>query len=377
MYVVKSNMSSTIDLSLTNLYSDEFPAVCGTCIGSDKHVKMMKQVNGAECKLCTRPFTVFMWKPSIQVKKHTKTIICLTCAKARNCCQSCMLDITYGIPLDVRDAALKMAGISGISSGGDPLLTTKNREVKAIMADKLEDKFKQGNGYEEDNNGEKARDILSKLASKLNETNPKFISKSISANSKKGLVDIKNVDISKVISKLPFGGVITPAPTDDTITSFFIFGLTDELPQYLITEYFNKFGKVKNMTILHQAKCGYITFINRLSAEAFAQEVSENGHNMNKSTPGIFILDGKYPLRASWGRQKPLGETKQEHNKLSLVVNKVLRQLAEKDKNYEKLQKQNTATKKESRGKQTQPQPKQKKKEVNSGYKSLGADFEL
>lgn len=149
--------------------SDEFPAICDSCCGPDKHIKMMRQANGEECKVCTRPFTVFRWNPNNGTNKSKKTIICMTCARARNCCQSCMLDITYGIPLEIRDTALKMVGLEHalqIKSSN----TSQNREVKAIMADKQEAKYNnEDNDVNKSNDrSEMARDILLKLSEKLN-----------------------------------------------------------------------------------------------------------------------------------------------------------------------------------------------------------------
>jgi hypothetical protein len=86
---------------------------------------MSKQPLGAECKVCTRPFTVrpvflpspphpkliylrtqvFKWLPG-QGMRYKKTEICQVCATAKHVCQTCLLDLQFGLPTQVRDTVL-------------------------------------------------------------------------------------------------------------------------------------------------------------------------------------------------------------------------------------------------------------------------------
>jgi len=40
--------------------------------------------------------------------RFKKTEVCQTCAKLKNVCQTCLLDLEYGLPIQVRDNALKI-----------------------------------------------------------------------------------------------------------------------------------------------------------------------------------------------------------------------------------------------------------------------------
>ena len=88
---------------------DEFPMVCESCLGDNPYVRMMKETYGAACKVCQRPYTVFRWKPGRKAKSK-RTEICQTCARMKNICQTCLLDLQYGLPVEVRDAFLSGDG---------------------------------------------------------------------------------------------------------------------------------------------------------------------------------------------------------------------------------------------------------------------------
>lgn len=328
--------------------------LCSECLGDNDKIRMVRQENGDECKLCTRPYTVFRWNSGGKgANQLNKTIICKSCATARNCCQSCMLDIFYRIPLHLRDAALKMAGISNQYESGEQ---SKNREVKAIMAEKTEAKQKKQAEDGEEDCGEKAKEILGQLAEKLGKT-----SKSVSSSR---APTVKNSggakEFNKIVSKLPFGGLLN-APEDITCKSFFIFGFDPTIPQYTISEYFGKYGQLAATKIVHQARCGFVTFATRSVAEKCALSIQQDRLNgKNPNIAGLVILDSVFPLRVTWGHPKPLGASNDDYGKLALVTTKVMKQLADKSKN---------SGKKSSLGKSS-PAPKQ------STYKAAG-DVEL
>lgn len=83
----------------------EFPMLCETCLGDNPFIRMMKETCGKECKICARPFTLFRWKPGAKAR-YKQTIICQSCAKIKNVCQTCLFDLQYGLPVQVRDQVL-------------------------------------------------------------------------------------------------------------------------------------------------------------------------------------------------------------------------------------------------------------------------------
>ncbi|XP_061358548.1 zinc finger CCCH domain-containing protein 4-like isoform X2 [Gastrolobium bilobum] len=85
----------------------DFPIICESCLGDSPYVRMTKADYDKECKICTRPFTVFRWRPGRDAR-YKKTEICQTCSKLKNVCQVCLLDLEYGLPVQVRDTALSI-----------------------------------------------------------------------------------------------------------------------------------------------------------------------------------------------------------------------------------------------------------------------------
>ena len=58
--------------------ASDFPQLCESCLGSSPYVKMQRIPMGGTCKICTRNFELFKWRPGRgeSYKRTEVTIIC-------------------------------------------------------------------------------------------------------------------------------------------------------------------------------------------------------------------------------------------------------------------------------------------------------------
>ncbi len=108
-------------------------------------------------QICTRPFTVFRWNPGAG-SRFKKTEICTTCAKVKNVCQTCILDLQYGLPVQMRDAALNIKSTGPTSD--------KNREYYAENMDKQLEGATSLVGASSSPAGRAGQELLKKMARK-------------------------------------------------------------------------------------------------------------------------------------------------------------------------------------------------------------------
>ena len=92
-------------MSILPWEQNDFPIVCNNCLGKNQYIRFLKSNYNSECKICNRPFTVFSFKNSND--KFKKTEICSLCSKIKNVCQFCLLDLQFGLPIEIRDKYLK------------------------------------------------------------------------------------------------------------------------------------------------------------------------------------------------------------------------------------------------------------------------------
>eukprot|EP00479_Gromia_sphaerica_P014349 TRINITY_DN8480_c0_g1_i1.p2 TRINITY_DN8480_c0_g1~~TRINITY_DN8480_c0_g1_i1.p2 ORF type:complete len:172 (-),score=9.67 TRINITY_DN8480_c0_g1_i1:691-1206(-) len=82
----------------------------------------------------TALFTVFRWRPGAKAR-FKKTEICQTCSKMKNVCQTCILDLAYGLPVQVRDTGLEEH---------DKLIVPKSTTNRDYLSEQFEKRVAEG-----------------------------------------------------------------------------------------------------------------------------------------------------------------------------------------------------------------------------------------
>ncbi|KAK1765097.1 Pre-mRNA-splicing factor slt-11 [Phialemonium atrogriseum] len=315
------------DLNRSGWESTDFPSVCENCLPENPYVKMLKEDYGAECKLCTRPFTVFSWAGDRANRRKKRTNICLTCARLKNACQCCIMDLQFGLPIVIRDKALELVA-PGPSSEINREYFAQNNE-RAIEEGRA--------GVEEyDKADDKARELLRKLANSkpyfrkgraVEEDGANPASASPSGGSAlggnpavgagiggPGPIRSRDSRAAAAVGARPGGGRKGPPiasqpppgpkdwmpPADRNVMSLFVTGIEDDLPEFKIRDFFKVHGKIRSLVVSHMSHCAFVNYDTREAAERASLEYK-----------GRAVIAG-CPLRVRWGQPKAIGTMDRE-----------------------------------------------------------------
>lgn len=251
-----------------------------------------------------------------------------------------MLDLSFGLPIVVRDAALKM-----VAPGPESSI---NRE---FYAQNHEKEIEEGRGAieEYEKTDDKARELLRRLANSQpyyrkprriegSSADTETVEEGESSQSQSqtqsqthsrygnGPGPIRTSD-SRAGNRLPgrggaggrggrgggrggrpFPGTaqLPPSeqdirpPSDQNVTSLFVTGVEDDLPEHSLRLFFTEFGQLRSLVCSHRSHCAFINYVNRADAEAAAAKCQ-----------GKAIIQG-CPLRVRWGKPKPLDNMDRE-----------------------------------------------------------------
>ncbi|CAF3537151.1 unnamed protein product [Rotaria sp. Silwood1] len=290
-----------------NWEDSEFPILCQTCLGDNPYIRMMKERYGQECKICNRPFTIFRWCPGARMR-FKKTEICQTCSKVKNVCQTCLLDLEFGLPVQVRDEALQIT--DNIPKGQvNKEYFTQNAEVQLSLEQTPQP-------YGQLAKAQPPSDVLMKLARSApyyKRNQPHICSFYVKGECKRGeecpYRHEKPTDPDDPLSNQNirdrFYGVNDPVadkllsrykelpqletPEDKTVTTLYIGNVVD-MDEQQLRDHFYQYGEIRSVTVVPKQSCAFVQFTQRDAAERAAKE------SFNK-----LVIDDKR-LTVKWGK---------------------------------------------------------------------------
>ncbi|XP_068668352.1 zinc finger CCCH domain-containing protein 40-like [Aristolochia californica] len=302
----------------------DFPIICESCLGDNPYVRMTKADYDKECKICTRPFTVFRWRPGRDAR-FKKTEVCQTCSKLKNVCQVCLLDLEYGLPVQVRDTALAITSHDSIPK------SDVNREYFAEEHDR---RARAGLDYESSYGKARPNDTILKLQ----RTSPYYkrnrahvcsfyvrgectrgaecpyrhempITGELSQqNIKDRYYGVNDPVALKLLSKAGEMPSLAP-PEDESIKTLYVGGLDARITEQDLRDRFYAHGEIESIRLVPQRACAFVTYTTREGAEKAAEELS------NK-----LVING-LRLKLMWGRpQAPKPETENQDNMAGSVA---------------------------------------------------------
>ncbi|KAK6919854.1 RNA recognition motif domain [Dillenia turbinata] len=278
----------------------DFPIICESCLGDNPYVRMTKADYDKECKICTRPFTVFRWRPGRDAR-FKKTEVCQTCSKLKNVCQVCLLDLEYGLPVQVRDTALSINSNDAIPK------SDVNREYFAEEHDRRVRpndtilKLQRTTPYYKRNRahvcsfyvrGECTRGAECPYRHEMPVTGE--LSQQNIKDRYYGVNDPVALKLLNKAGEMPS----LETPEDESIKTLYVGGLDARVTEQDLRDYFYAHGEIESIRMVLQRACAFVTYTTREGAEKAAEELS------NK-----LVIKG-LRLKLMWGRpQAPKSET--------------------------------------------------------------------
>lgn len=228
-----------------------------------------------------------------------------------------MLDLSFGLPIVVRDAALKM-----VAPG------PKSDINRQYYAQEHEKEIEEGRGAMEayEKTDEKARELLKRLAqsepyhkkqrrleAEAEESGQKALpapgGRGESSGSGSGRApgpirtrDTRGTFAGRGGARPARGGRATVEPSpedwlpprDPNVASLFVTGVEDDLPEHELRTHFSQYGQLRSLVCSHRAHCAYVNYVKRQDAEAAAEALK-----------GKVVIKG-CPMRVTWGKPKQL-----------------------------------------------------------------------
>ncbi len=298
------------------------PILCETCFGENPYVRMMKNPAAKECKICARPFTNFRWKAGPK-GRYKNTEVCQTCAKIKNVCQTCLLDLDYHLPVEVRDKFLgdRKVVLPTQEANKNFLMEQVNKNIESLALP-----------YDQLANNPVLEELSRNRAKLKNKKNlPHICSFFVKGECKRGdecpyrhelpteiggLADQNTVDryhgrsdpvAGKILGNIYENQRVKP-PADTSISTLFIKDLPKELTEEDVNDIFSKYGEVDHVRFLPGGKCALVSFAERATCESAIQKLY-----------GKLVIKGQ-SVQVMWARPEKSQEKVEEPQDPSLLV---------------------------------------------------------
>ncbi|XP_065332585.1 pre-mRNA-splicing factor RBM22 [Cloeon dipterum] len=294
-----------------NWEESEFPVLCQTCLGDNPYIRMTKERFGKECKICNRPFTVFRWCPGARMR-FKKTEICQTCCRLKNVCQTCLLDLEYGLPIQVRDQALRIKDDlpksdvnkeyyiqnidAEVAKGGDVSLPAGSVGKAAAHSDLLMKLARTSPYYKR--NRPHICSFWVKGECKRGEECPYRHEKPTDPddplsdqNIKDRYYGVNDPVAEKLLKRAEAMPKLEP-PEDRSITTLYVGNLSEKVTEIELRDNFYQYGEIRNVTLVPRQQCAFVQYTTRSAAEVAAERT------FNK-----LILQGRR-VTIKWGRSQ-------------------------------------------------------------------------
>ncbi|KAK9095641.1 hypothetical protein Scep_027110 [Stephania cephalantha] len=278
------------DLEKDGWERSDFPIICESCLGDNPYVRMTKADYDKECKICTRPFTVFRWRPGRDAR-FKKTEVCQTCSKLKNVCQVCLLDLEYGLPVQVRDTALAINSNDTIPKSDvnreyfaeehdrrARVVLTMNPHMGRCVQMTLYSKLQRTTPYYKRNRahvcafyvrGECTRGGRMSLSTR----NAHHFGELSQENIKDRYYGVNDPVALKLLNKAGEMPSLVP-PEDESIKTLYVGGLNERISEQELRDEFYGHGEIESVRMVLQRACAFVTYTTREAAEKAAEELS-------------------------------------------------------------------------------------------------------
>ena len=261
--------------------------------------------------------------------RFKKTEVCQTCSKMKNTCQTCLLDLEYGLPVQTRDQALAIQDNIAKSDVNKEFFT-QNMEREIANTDGTAAVGRVGKA-------QKSNDLLLRLARTqpyYKRNRPHICSFWVKGTCKRGeecpyrhekptdpddpLSDqnikdryygINDPVANKLMARLTDRTKQELPPADESITTLYVGGLGEAVGEKELKGHFYQFGEIHLVFMSQKHNCAFVQFVSRKDAEEACSK-----------SAGRLVIKGRR-LNVKWGRSqssKSATQTKkaQEEKKL-------------------------------------------------------------